>query len=145
MTIEPSAPSSRSVRAAEKPASPPPTIRKSTSRSGTFELRLALLGEGGEALGRVRGLEQAGDALALAGERAGDRHLAAGVGGELDLTDRHCGAAGELGRIVARTVRGLGRGEEAVEDAQAVRLTRADRAPGDHQVQRLGYADDPRQ
>ena len=77
------------------PASPPPTIRNSISRSGTFELRLALLGERREALLRVGGLEQPRDALALARERVGDRHLDARVGRELDLADRDGRAAGQ--------------------------------------------------
>src|SRR4051812_43913259 len=116
----PDAPSSRSVRAAEKPASPPPTIRKSVS--DTFELRLALLGEGREALLRVGGLEQAGDPLALARERLGDRLLDPRVGRELDLADRRRRAAGERLGVRARALCGLGGREEAVEDPEPVRL-----------------------
>src|SRR4051794_2565441 len=98
--MEPEAPSSRSVDAAEKPASPPPMIRK----SGTPELRLALLGERREALARVGGLEQAGDALALAGERLGDRLLDPRVGRELDLADRRRRAVGQRLGVVARVL-----------------------------------------
>src|SRR3954451_22334242 len=117
--IEPEAPSSRSVLAAEKPASPPPTIRNSTS--DTLELRLALLGERGEALARDGGLEQAGDALALTRERLGDRLLDPRVGRELDLADRRRGAVGERLGVGARVLGELLGRVEAVQDPKRVR------------------------
>src|SRR3954453_1470469 len=135
-STEPSAPSSRSVRAAEKPASPPPTMTK--SYSDTLELGLSLLREGGEALGRVGGVEQPGDALALARQRVADRQLDPRVGRRLDLGDRGGRAAGQRLGVGAGLLRRLGRREQAVEDAEAVRLAGRDRAAGDHQVQRPG-------
>src|SRR4051812_534853 len=141
--VDPSAPSSRSVRAAENPASPPPMIRKSTS--GTFELRFAFLAEGREPLGRVGRLEQAGDALPLAGQCVGDRLLDARVGRELDLADRDRGAGGERLGVRARALGDLRSREQPVEDPEAVRLAGRDRAAGDHQIQRLRHPDDPRQ
>src|SRR5690349_18760361 len=87
ISTEPSAPSSRSVRAAENPASPPPMMRKSISRSDTFELRLALFLERGEALRGVLGVEQAADAVPLARQRVRDGQLHPRVGGQLDLAD----------------------------------------------------------
>src|SRR6478735_12229910 len=121
---EPSAPSSRSVRAAENPASPPPMMRNSISRSGTFELRLAFFLERGEALGRVCGVEQPSDAVTLARQRLADWLLDARVGGELDLADRRGGAAGQGLGVRAGLVRCLLRREQAVEVAQPVRLPR---------------------
>src|SRR6476660_7116641 len=120
--MDPAAPSSRRVRAAENPASPPPTIRKSTSRSDTFELRLSLLGECAQALLGVLRPEQLLDARPLAGERVGDRHLHARVGRELDLADRGGGPAGEAVRVLERLLRDVSRGVEPVEDAEVVCL-----------------------
>src|SRR5689334_8417507 len=117
---EPSAPSSRSVRAAENPASPPPMM--TNSYSDTFELRLAFFGERREALGGVLGLEQPRDPLALAGQGVGDRHLDAGVGRGLDLPDRHRGAGGQRVGVGARLLGRLRSREQAVQDAQPVRL-----------------------
>src|SRR5690349_20947601 len=98
----PSAPSSRSVRAAENPASPPPTIRKSTALSGTFELRLSLLGERAQALLRVLGGEQLLNSVAFARERVRDRHLDACIRRQLDLADRRRCTACEPVRIFER-------------------------------------------
>src|SRR3954452_7329820 len=100
--IEPSTPASRRVCAQEKPAAPPPTMRKSTERSGTGELRLPFLRERAEALARVRGLEQLRDPLALAGQAVGDLPVDAGVRGELDLADGHGRPVGQRLRVGAR-------------------------------------------
>src|SRR3954447_9858693 len=104
----PCAPSSRSVCAAENPASPPPTIRKSTARSDTFEFRLAFFGKRAQAFLGVSGPEQLLDAGPLAGQRVGDRHLDARVRGQLDLADRRGGAGGEAVGVLERLLGDVG-------------------------------------
>src|SRR5689334_24589799 len=99
-------------------------IRKSTSRSDTFELRLSLGGERAQTLLRVLGGEQFLDSVAFAGERVGDRKLKALVGGQLDLADRRRGAVRQPRRVFECLLGDNVRRPQTVQHAEVVGLPR---------------------
>src|SRR5690349_10587655 len=117
-TSLPATPSSSSVCAAPWPAGPPPTI----TYSGTCELRSPFLDERRDALRGVLALDQLRHSGALAGEPVLERPVHALVGGELDLADGAGRAGGQALRELERLPGRLVGREQAVEDAQAVRL-----------------------
>ena len=143
---EPSAPSSRSVRAAEKPgvaaADDQEVDYAQTPLNSALRFSAnARKPSAASAVSNSRAMPSRSRA-----RRVGDRHLDARVGGELDLADRGGGAAGQRLRVLARLLRRLRRGEQAVEDAErrAPRRARSAR-PVIIRSSALRHADDARQ